>query len=237
MIKHNHVVAFVCILQLMVAQLTLSCSFLNTKGSRGGNSNNMRSENQRDSSSSGTIISPSQVSPGKSEKHPSAIRDIDFKNFTYAWYPSYLKIPNGASEVKLQDGKFEMREDQKKGIRYLLLELDDVSYADLMSDGREEAIVHLGGISVTNRFVGCIFVYVLENTIPKLVWQYETRDRADGGLRRMDVEDGALVIEQYTLEGGAGLCCPKKFIRRHFKWDGKEFRNVRSETLLDDKTK
>jgi hypothetical protein len=136
--------------------------------------------------------------------------------------------------VPLRDGRFEVGEDQTKGIRYLLLELDDVSYEDLTRSGKEEALVYIRGISVTNRFVGCVFVYAFEEGSPRLLWHYETGDRADGGLRKMEVRDRTLMIEQNTIQGGAGLCCPKKFVRRYFKWNGKEFRNVKSEILRVD---
>jgi hypothetical protein len=136
---------------------------------------------------------------------------------------------NDTPRWKVRD---ERRSEER--VQILLLELDDLSYADLMKNGREEAIVYIRGISVTNRFVGCVFVYATEDANPKLVWQYETGDRADGGLRKMDVKDRTLIIEQNTLEGGAGLCCPKKFVRRYFKWNGKEFQNIKSEPLLDE---
>jgi hypothetical protein len=139
--------------------------------------------------------------------------------------------------VTVKDGKFEALEDEKAGIKYLFLELDDVSYADLTKNGTEEAVVYVHGISVFNRFVGSVFIYAIEDGVPKLLWHYETGDRADGGLRKMEVENGALLIEQNVLEGAAGLCCPKKFVRRYFKWDGKEFRNVKSETLADEEKK
>jgi hypothetical protein len=51
------------------------------------------------------------------------------------------------------------------------------------------------------------------------------------------VENGTLFIEQNVLEGAGGLCCPKKFVRRYFTWDGKGFRNVKSETLAVEEKK
>jgi hypothetical protein len=204
-------------MQLVISLLGVSC-----RTSRVSSAN----EDDNIQQSSG-IQTPTSIS----ERPLTGIRQINFKNFTYPWYPSYLKAASRSREVTLQDGKFEVREDAKAGIRYLLLELDDVSYTDLLGDAREEAIVYLRGISVMNRFVGCIFVYAVDGAAPKLLWQYETGDRADGGLQKMDIENQSLVIEQYTLDGAAGLCCPKRFVRQSFKWDGKEFRAVKSVTL------
>src|SRR5437879_8115945 len=201
MIRRELILVFLCMTQLGVAFLCLSCTGVDNVSSANRNSIAMKSEYQ---------ATPSPTAPG-------TIRDVDFKNFTYPWYPSYLKSPYGSRRVALKDGKFEVEQNQKAGIWYLLLELDDVSYADLTGDAREEAIVYLRGISVINRFVGCVFIYALEDgEPPKLLWHYETGDRADGGLRKMEVENGALLIEQNLLEGAGGLCCPKRFVRRYF---------------------
>jgi len=161
----------------------------------------------------------------------SSIRQVNFKDFTYPWYPSFLTPPLDSREVTLRNGKFAVEEDQSKGIRFLTLELDDVSYENLTGDSSEQAFLYIQGIAVMNRFVGCLFIYDFTNGRPRLIWQYETGDRADGGLRKAEVKDQTLIIDQNVLEGGEGLCCPKKFIRRYFKWNGEEFRIVKSEVL------
>jgi hypothetical protein len=173
----------------------------------------------------------------KSAMAQHTIRQTDFRNFTYAWYPSYLRSKHHA-ELTLSNGKFEVEPTKRSPIGFLLIELDDVSYAKLLdTDDEEAAVIYLRGISGVNRFVGCILIYKLEAGSPKLLWQYETGDRADGGLRRMEIEGHGIVIEQNTLDGSEGLCCPKKFIRRYFKWDGKQFRETKSETLPIEETK
>jgi hypothetical protein len=223
-IMSKSVLTILCLMQLVITLLAVSCR--TSYVSRANEDGNIQRSNSN------------QTPTSISEKPLTGIRQINFKNFTYPWYPSYLKAPSRSREVTLQDGKFEVGEDAKKGIRYLILELDDVSYADLLGDGKEEAIVYLRGISVMNRFVGCIFVYTTDGSAPKLLWQYETGDRADGGLQKMGIENQSLVIEQYTLNGASGLCCPKSFVRQSFKWDGKQFRAVTSMTLpVDEKTR
>jgi len=173
-----------------------------------------------------TNNSPSQVSPAQNKPDPK--RRVDFKNFTYPWYPSFLK--SRSREVTLKDGKLEIDGDRQSGIGNLSLELDDVSYVNLRGEGKEDAIVTVGGITGVNRFVGAVFVYAIENETPKLLWQHETGDRAEGGLRRIAIENGILTLEEYVRsEGDGGLCCPKKFIRSNYKWDGNRFEKIKSE--------
>lgn len=219
---------------LALVGLGVSCRPVSNAGSTNADSQVIESGKPRTASSMpSTNNSSPQALPSQSMKQSNNIRIVEFKNFTYPWYPSYLKSPYGSRKVTLKDGKFETVEDEKAGIKYLLLELDDVSYADLTKKGSEEAVVYVRGISIFNRFVGCVFIYSFVNGSPKLLWKYEIGDRADGGLRRIEVEDRALMIEQNTLDGAAGLCCPKKLVRRYFKWDGKQFRQIKSEIVLN----
>jgi hypothetical protein len=231
MVKRESLLTLLLI-ALGLAELGASCRPVSNAGSTNDDSRVMESGKPPTSSS---MPSTNNSSPpaltSQSVKRSSNIQTVNFKNFTYPWYPSYLKAPYGSREVTLKDGKSETVEDEKTGIKYLLLELDDVFYADLTKKGSEEAVVYLRGISIFNRFVGCVFIYAFVDGRPKLLWKYETGDRADGGLRRMEVEDRALMIEQNTLDGAAGLCCPKKFVRRYFKWDGKQFRKIKSEIV------
>jgi hypothetical protein len=181
-----------------------------------------------------TANSPSNQIPFSSSqnKRSGLIQDVDFKNFTYPWYPSYLKSPSSVREVTLRDGKFEIDEDERTGIKNLNLELEDSSFVDLTGDNREEAIITIAGPSIFNRFVGCVFVYSMKSERPALLWQHETGDRAEGGLRRIAVKDQILVIEEYTRSAGdGGLCCPKKFVRSYYRWNGEKLKNIKSKTL------
>lgn len=160
------------------------------------------------------------------------IRSVDFKNFPYPWYPSFLKPPAGKSQVMLSEGKFEIERDERQGFDNLALELQDVSYVELIGGDEEQAIVTVGGISVFNRFVDCIFIYAIKGNTPVLLWKHETGDRADGGLRRVVVESGNLMLEEYARsEGDGGLCCPKIFIRSNYKWSGTQFEKISSATF------
>ena len=160
----------------------------------------------------------------------STIRSIDFKNFTFPWYPNYLTTPSGTRSVTLIQGELDIPRDDEKGIESFSVLLTNVSYADLTGDGDEEAIVDLGGTVTQNSFVGCLFVYRMRNGKPEILLSHETGDRAAGGLRRVSVEGHVLIIDQYEQSPGSGLCCPKYFRRHYFEFAGRRLRETKSET-------
>ncbi|MGH9962554.1 MAG: hypothetical protein ACREBC_36475 [Pyrinomonadaceae bacterium] len=128
-----------------------------------------------------------------------------------------------------------MKEDIQTGLRNLHVELENVTFTDMAGDGQEEAIVTLGGVSIFNRFVGAVFVHAIENGKLRLLWQQETGDRADGGLRRIALAGRTLIIEKYARsQGDGGLCCPAKFIRSYYQLSGQQFKKVKSELILSE---
>src|SRR5690242_9573982 len=76
---------------------------------------------------------------------PTGIKLIDFGNFVYPWYPKHLSAPSGKREMVLRDKAFEVPMGNKEGLTPLRVDLEHVYYADLTSDGEEEAIVYLAG--------------------------------------------------------------------------------------------
>jgi hypothetical protein len=159
------------------------------------------------------------------------IRQIDFANFRYSWYPKDTVSPDGRRSLALVKGEFETDGDRKRGIEPLTVKLEDVRYDDLTGDGRDEAVVILSGIETFNSFTGVIFVFSLDEHKLTRLWQHETGDRADGGLRSLTVDRGLLVLEEYVLNseyGNGGLCCPRAFRRSTFEYAGKGLRLVRS---------
>jgi hypothetical protein len=133
-----------------------------------------------------------------------------------------------------------MKVDAVKNTDRLWASLANVSYADLTGDGKEEAIVTVTTNFDPNGAVACIFVYTSRSGEPQLLWSHETGDRANGGLRSLRVEGFDLVVEQYDIkfdwskgsyEEGTARCCPKRFIRSTYRWDGEHFEKSKSETL------
>ena len=64
-----------------------------------------------------------------------------------------------------------------------------------------------------------------------MLWSSSTGDRADGGFREASAENGKLVLELNSSDGSRGDCCPTKFERTKYKWNGSEFREKQKETL------
>ena len=230
---------FLCLAQVVLA---LSASSCNTSSNGAGrNASDVPAASPSASTSNATSRSPQMPARPTPNLPSSPIREVDFKNFTYPWYPCGYPAPHGERKITLRDG--EMKVDAVKNIDRLRAGLPNVSYADLTGDGKEEAIVTVVTNFDPNGSVACIFVYTLKSGEPKLLWSHETGDRADGGLRSIRVEGFDLVVEQYDIkfdwakgsyEEGTALCCPKRFIRSHYRWDGEHFEKSASETLLNE---
>lgn len=85
-----------------------------------------------------------------------------------------------------------------------------------------------------------VYIFTLKNGRLKLLWDFETGDRADGGFKRIYADQGNLVIELYgkdrfiggeLYKGDEGLCCPSSFTRTRYKWNGKRFVMLGKEVL------
>ena len=221
-----------CLAQALLVLTTASCST-----SWAGRSNSPIVPPASPSPTTSDVKSaPAQATASPSPSSP--IREVDFKNFTYPWYPTDYTPPHGKRKITLREG--EMKVDAVKNTDRLWASLANVSYADLTGEGSEEAIVTVTTNFDPNGSVACIFVYTSRRGEPKLLWSHETGDRANGGLRSIRVEGFDLVVEQYDIkfdwakgsyEEGTALCCPKRFIRSHYRWDGERFEKSKSETL------
>lgn len=171
--------------------------------------------------------------------HPSpaagaSIRETDFRNFHYVFGESSWTLVNGA----------EPRTDADEEWRY---ELDDVSYGDVTGDGREEAIVMVTAETGGTMVPHWIFVYGAGGRGPELLWAFESGDRADGGLKTAYAEGGMLVVEllgkgkvphdpaTYGAEDDTamGACCPSRFTRSRYTWNGRAFVPRGAPEVLD----
>ena len=168
----------------------------------------------------------------KTEAKPSAtdvsianspIRLVDFNNIAYPRFPDY-------------------RGDEKRSITLRAGEGSPafLNYGDITGDGVEDAMVVFGVQTRGSAILDYVYVFTMEKEQPKLVWDFETGDRADGGLRRIYAENGNLVIELFgkdrvvggeLYQGDEGLCCPSSFTRAYYKWTGDRFELTNKETL------
>jgi hypothetical protein len=119
--------------------------------------------------------------------------------------------------------------------------LVDEVFGDVTGDGIEEALIVLT-VSIRGSAIPYyVYVYAWNGTKPKLIWSFETGDRADGGLRRVFSESGDLALELYgknkfiagNLYGGdRPACCPDSFTRSYYKWTGAVFRRTNMLDVL-----
>lgn len=166
-----------------------------------------------------------QISAQQTEKTYSPVRKVDFRNFAYA-YPQ-----DSSEKFALVDGKKE-RTESEDGAR-----LGKIEYGDVTNDGEEEALLRISPDTGGNCQCEMVFVYTLENGKPKLLWSFDTEDRAAGGLKKTYAEKGKLVVETFgdtRFENGewdfrmpegraGGLCCPTAYTKISFEWNGEKF--------------
>ncbi len=167
------------------------------------------------------------------------IEKIDFKNFTYAWTKDFAT--ENEKTFTLENGEIPFDREGQMGVS-----LGKIEYADVAGDGANEAtlIISLqtGGTAVPN----VVYVYTVENENPKLLWSFDTGDRAQGGLKRVYSEKGELVVETFGdskfendkwdfkfPEKFAGYCCPTAYTKIRFKWNGENFAATSKPKLFD----
>lgn len=163
------------------------------------------------------------------QKRSQAIRSVDFKNFTY---PACVGMKTGplskANSLSLSNGELEVG-DLRKNEEPVNISVSNVSYHDLTGDGQEEAVVSLTYLFYPHGSAGCAFIYTPNNNRPRLLWR-EGFER----LRRLAVGNRGIIFEDYMFSPSDAYCCPKKYSRIVYRWDGKRFSKVRRHVLAND---
>lgn len=167
-----------------------------------------------------TSATPSPVPQAESSLSPTSnqpIRSIDFATISYPHYPVYVDDRGKKRYVTLKPGE--------GAPAYL-------NYGDVTGDGVEEAMTVLGIENRGSAIPHIAYIYGLQNGSLKLLWSFETGDRADGGVRQIYSENGGLVVELYgkdrvigsdLFRGDEGLCCPSSFTRARYEWRDNRF--------------
>ena len=154
-------------LSLVIVLLTLSCS---------------RSHLGSDLSQQTTAVpSPApkvEVIPSPTPVQP--IRLVDFNNVAFPHYPEYTDRAKKYFTLKPGDGRPAK-----------------LNYGDVTGDGVEEALMMLGIESRGSAIPEIVYIFGLENGKLKVLWSFETGDRADGGLRQVYSDGGNLIVELY----------------------------------------
>ncbi len=149
----------------------------------------------------------------------------DFKNFKY---PKFC-LEGDTKSFVLKDGVYKNDDDDD----HLIFAV--AKYADVTGDGNDEALVIVDIITGGSAMPACVYIFTLENPNTKkvkLLWDFQTGDRANGGLRKIYGENGDLVIERYTTEEVFGACCPKYYIKETYKWNKGIFEKQTEEKFL-----
>ena len=111
----------------------------------------------------------------------------------------------------------------KEYAQYSGFKFQSVSYADVIGDGKEEAVVVLryytGGTQTTNY----IYIYSVEAGKLKLLDYCFTGDRAYSGLYGVYGENGKLVVDLFDPSQSSGDCCSSGFVETKYRWDGRRF--------------
>jgi hypothetical protein len=166
------------------------------------------------------------ILPIQAHTPTSAIRSIDFDNISYPNFPDYSD-PNGRAK------KFVTLKPGEGGPNF-------INFGDITGDGVEDAMVALGIDNHGSAIPDYVYIFMMEDGKLKLIWDFETGDRADGGLRNVYSENGQLIIELFGRDrviggqlyrGEEGLCCPSSFTRTRYRWTGKHFEQISKEVL------
>ena len=185
-----------------------------------------------------TVIPTIKPTPDLSNgKQYSSIKDVDFKNFTYS-YPR-----NDSDTFTLKTGiKKQIREQNEDGAK-----LEKIEYGDVTNDGKDEAMIGIYPLMDGNCQCETVYIYTLENKKPRLLWSFDTYDKAIGGFKRAYAENGDLIIETFgdsKFEDGKwkfnspknkfkGYCCPTAYTKIRFKWNGEKFVASGNPELFD----
>src|SRR5438445_8321866 len=78
----------------------------------------------------------------------ATIRSVDFKNFSFDWYPRWADTPSIGRKIVLREGSMDTGFDYGKEPReFYLMDAEPISYGDLTGDGTEEAVLAVGIIT------------------------------------------------------------------------------------------
>lgn len=174
----------------------------------------------------GKLMDEKPTTPLPNSKGSNPICSIDFANFTYVW-------PDSKPERKftLVQGGYKATESYTEGPP--AAHLMGVYFGDATNDGLKDAIVVMSITSGGSAIPHIIYVYEHQSSSnePKLLFGFETGDRALGGLKSVYTDAGQLVVEIFEEFPNKGDCCPSKFKRTAYRWHEEKFVRTKEEIL------
>jgi hypothetical protein len=169
------------------------------------------------------------------------IRRVDFGNFTFR-----IGNPPITMEEGIQVGACAKRRGKEPTGDVWNVVPENIAYGDLDGDGREEAVVPIfanacGGTMITGERV---LVYTLRGGRPTILPGFDYIDegcekgkecdftRSPIPLVEYDAEEKAIVIQnRYQTEEDA-TCCPSRYRRTWYRWDGSRFRPYKKSEIM-----
>ncbi len=157
------------------------------------------------------------------------IHRVDFKNFTHL----VQCISETPENVTVRNGEYSIEKQEEGYVDRFYYKVFDFSYGDLDGDGRDEAVVlgvcNTGG---TGNFSEGL-IYSVKRGTPVIIARIPGGDRADGGLRTTNVENGMLIVESNDTGPEGGSCCPQVIVTTKYKISGGKIVKVGKETRRD----
>ncbi len=158
------------------------------------------------------------------------IRQVDFRDFAYPWRTSEVPenfgwLPKLNGVVSLRDGVHEFVSEQC-GPGCPHLSLQGIQYGDVNNDYVQDAIVVLSYSGGGTGHWEFIYLYTVRNGAPALIAAFETGTRTDGGLHRVYLGNGHLVIELNEPDESEGACCATWRKRTEYAWRKDHFESV-----------
>jgi hypothetical protein len=150
-------------------------------------------------------------------------------DFSQVSYPNYRTLEGRKTTLKPGDGS----------PAYL-------DYGDVTGDGDEEAFAVLPIETRGTAIPHHVYIYSFQGRVLTLLWDFETCDRADGGLRKIYAENTRLVVELYGRDKrlGTNLCAddrtgteqpyPYLVTRSRFSWINGKFQLEGSPETFSD---
>jgi hypothetical protein len=155
--------------------------------------------------------------------HASGIHNVDFKNFEYPWDQPSGDMTAGswldtsaATTVRLSDGVAEVKNESDSESEpgpFPSLRLTRITYGALGPHGKEAAAITLNYNTGGTANWDYLYVYELERGSPKLLGRLQSGSRAYGGLVRVAIRNGALVLDFADVDKRIGDCCSTGYIR------------------------
>lgn len=161
-----------------------------------------------------------------------SVRSVDFNNFSYQPECVQSLVDSGLPKtIKVKQGKFET----KPGMGAAYFNVNQVVYADLDKDGREEAVVCTEcSFRGANYWKMEYFIYTIKDGRPVLITSLNNKriktdyksffpDSSPWNFDQADIIEGKLVV---TLHADGPHCCPEYEVKITYELDGGKLKLV-----------